>query len=1039
MKLTEIAIKRPAFMTMIFTALAVVGLFSYSIMGVDFLPKMEWPMVLVSVVYPGAGPKEVETQISKPVEEALSSLNNLKSIRTYSNENVSVGLVEFNMSADVNVALSDVDRKINEIKINLPKDILQPQIVKININSLPILRIAATSTLEGQKFYQLMKDKIKPRLEQADGVSSVVLVGGKEREIRVEIDNDKLKAFNLSLPQVTQVIGAENLDFPTGNIEQPEKKYTVRVAGKFNSVESIRNVIIASTSSGTIKLSDVAEVKDTYKEEYTYSRLDGTNGMGLIISKASDANSIKTSERVQKVIKELEKEFAADNLKFTVSQDITEFTKASVNEVYRDLGLAILMVALILFVFLHDLKNALIVLLSIPTSLISTFIMMNVFGFTINLITLMSLTLVIGILVDDSIVVLENIHRHLEMGEKPVDAAIKGRSEIGMAAIAITLVDVVVFLPISMVGGIVGKIFREFGLTIVVSTLLSLFVSFTLTPMLAARWSRVVQITKENLLGRFVLKFNSLETRLAARYKQLLGWALDHRKAVIGLCFFLLIAGLAMLPAGMIGTEFMPSVDRGEFAIEVEMPLGTNIERTNEAMMKIEKMISQSPDVERFYSVTGRTEQSWGEMNKPHLAQIQVKLKDGTKRKTQDVIEEFLAKANGVPGVKATASLIGIMGSADEAPIYLEIKGTDLDELVKASDKVFDIVKKAKGTRDVKNSWQEGQPELRVVIDRAKCADAGMTLGEVGQNLRNALEGDISTKFNENDTEYDMRILLSKKNRQNPDDISNLTMLNRFGKQIRLGDVARVFHGKGPSTIQRKDKIRVITITANLDDSRPLSEVTNEIKAQLETANLPQGINVGFAGASEDMQTMFSDMLLAIFFAIIFVYMIMVSLYESYMNPFIIMFSLPVALFGAFMALFLTGLNLNMFSMIGILMSMGLVTKNAILIVDYTNTIRRTKGVSLREALLEAGPIRLRPIIMTTSTMIIGLLPMAASAGGAGDMRTGLAVVVIGALVSSTLLTLVLVPVMYMVMDGLRSRFGRKKVPEAGYVPEATE
>ncbi len=1021
MKLTEVAIKRPAFMTMIFVALAVLGLYGYLQMGVDLLPKMDWPMVFVSTVYPGAGPEEVETQITKPIEESLSSLSGLKSLRAYSGENVAFFVIEFEMSVDVNVALNEVERKINEVKTTLPEDAKDPQVFKIDLNTAPILRVASTSNMETIDFYQLLKDKIKPKIEQTDGVAMVSLVGGKEREIRIEVDNDKLKSYNLSILQVTQILKAENLDFPTGKVEQKEKNYIVRVAGKLKGIDEIKNIILSTSQNGTVRLKDVASVLDTYKESYTLSRLNKDNSIGIIIQKSSDANSVKTSDEVRKTLQELEKQYSYINLHFTIAQDITTFTRDSLKEVGRDLGLAILLVAIVLFLFLHNIKNSLIVLLAIPTSLFSAFILMNIFGFTINLITLMALTLVIGILVDDSIVVLENIHRHLELGEQPKEAAIKGRGEIGLAAIAITLDDVVVFLPIAMLSGVVGKIFREFGLTVVVSTLFSLFVSFTLTPLLASRWSRVVHFVKETLLVKFIRKFEALQDRISDKYRELLRWALNHKKTVVIVSFSLTILSITLIPFGLVGTEFMPQPDRGEFALNIEMPIGTSIEGTNEATRKVEDMIKDMPQVEQYYTIVGRSESSFGSADKSNIGQIQIRLVSEKKRKesTQEIISQVVEKASTIPGVKATASLIGIFGSADMTPVAIEIKGEELDKLIAVSKKVNEIVSSTAGTRDVKSSWEEGQPEVKVVINREKCADLGLTVGEVASTLRNALEGDNDTKYKDGDTEYDIRVVLSKQNRTNPEDVGKITIINRMGKQVQLNEIASINYGTGPTQIQRKDRSRIITVYSNLDLTRPLGEVIEEIQNKIKAQNFPPEISIFYGGEAEDMQNMFADMLLAISFAILFVYMIMVSLFESYIHPFTIMFSLPVALVGALFALAITGETLNIFSMIGVLLSMGLVTKNAILLVDYTNTLR-SRGKSMIDALLEAGPIRLRPIIMTTATMVFGMLPLAVAAGAGGDFRRGLAIVVIGALLSSTMLTLVLVPVVYTIMESYR-------------------
>jgi HAE1 family hydrophobic/amphiphilic exporter-1 len=1008
---------------MIFSALAVLGFYSYLNMGVDLLPKMDWPMVFVATVYPGAGPKEVETQVSKPIEEALSSINGIKSLRTYSSENVSFAWIELNMSVDVNIALNDVERKISEIRMNLPKDCLQPQVSKADINSMPILRVSLTSNMQPEAFYQFVKDNVKTKLEQVEGVASVVVVGGKQREIRIEVDNEKLQAYNLSILQISQSLVAENIDFPTGKINESEKNYIVRVSGKYTNLDEVKNLILASTPSGKILLKDVANIVDTYKEDYTISRLKGEQSIGIIIQKASDANSIQTSDVVRKRLDQLEKNYSKNNLKFTIAQDITQFTRSSLDDVMRDLGLAILMVAFILFLFLHDIKNSLIVLLSIPTSLISTFIMMYVFGFTVNIITLLALTLVIGILVDDSIVVFENIHRYLEKGEKPKDAVLKGRVEIGFAAIAITLVDVVVFLPIAMVSGIVGKIFREFGLTVVVATLFSLFVSFTLTPLLASRWSKAVEFTKEKFLGRMILKFEGFMTRVGSGYGKVLVWALNHRKTVVFTSLGLFIISLSFLPLGLIGTEFMPNADRGEFAINMEMPFGTNIDKTNEATAKLEEFVRKMPEVEKYYTNVGRHEVAFGTAERSYYSQIQIKLIPANKRKsTQKIIDKLLDEASKIPGLKANGSLIGIFGAADESPIAIEVKGVDLDRIIAASERVLAVTEKIKGTRDVRTSWEEGQPEVKVIIDRTKCANFNISLSEVAFALRNAFEGDNTSKFKEEDTEYDLRVILSKKNRENPSDVSNMTILNRLGQQIKLGEIANIYYGKGPSQIARKDRSRVITITSNLDDSRPVGEIVADIEKGVKNLNLPPDIEIFYAGASEDMGNMFRDMMLAILFAILFVYMIMVSLFESFIHPFTIMFSLPVAFVGGFTALALTNNNLNVFSMIGILLSMGLVTKNAILLVDYTNNLRAT-GLGMKESLLKAGPIRLRPIIMTTATMVFGMMPLAIGAGSGGEFRTGMAVIVIGALISSTLLTLVLVPVIYTYMDGAKIRF----------------
>ncbi|MBN1979915.1 MAG: efflux RND transporter permease subunit, partial [Chitinivibrionales bacterium] len=867
MKVTEIAIKRPAFITMVFSALAVLGLYSYTQMSADFLPKIAWPMAFVTVPYPGAGPQEVESEISKPIEEALSSLSGLKSLRTYSNENVSFTWIEYSMSTNIDIAINDVDRKINSIRNNFPEGVLEPRVSKVDINATPILRLAALSQMQDEEFYQFVKDKIVPRLEQVIGVATVSIVGGKQREIRIEVDNDKLKAYSISIGQVSQKLAAENIDFPAGKIDQKVKRYIIRVSGKLTSLDAIRNVIILNTQAGPVYLKDVATVIDTYKENYTLGRLNTTSCIGLVIQKSSDANAIKCRDKIMTTLSTVQQEHGDRGVSFTVAQDITEYTRDSLDEVRRDMGLAICMVAMVLFLFLHNVRNSLIVLLSIPTSIITAVTVMYLLGFTLNMVTLMALTLVIGILVDDSIVVLENVHRHLETGQEPRIAALRGRSEIGLAAIAITLVDVVVFAPISMLSGVVGKVFKEFGITVVAATLVSLAVSFTLTPMLASRWSRIVHYRKGSFVKKIVDTLEGGQSMLNRSYGRLLQWALSHKTAVIAVSILLFGASVALIPLGFVGAEFMPSIDRGEFAIGIELPLGTNIEKTNEMTLQIEEMIQKIPEVKQYYTIVGRSEGAHSNAQRPNISQLQIKLHTGKKvRRTQEVIEEILKKANALPGVEVKASLIGLFGAADETPISIELKAEELELLIPASQQVMDLVKQTSGTRDVRSSWEEGQPELKVSIDRQKCGQYNLSVAEVGLMLRNAFEGDITTKYTESGIEYDMRVLLSSKNRINPEDVGRLSICNRFGQTVTLDEIAVVSISKGPSEIARKDRGRIITILSNLNGTRPLGDVTVDIEKKIKGLKLPSGITVFFGGDVENMQDMQKDMMKAIGF-----------------------------------------------------------------------------------------------------------------------------------------------------------------------------
>ncbi len=1023
MHLTQLAIRRPAFITMVFVGLAVLGIYSYSQMGVDLLPKMDWPIVSVVTVYPGAGPREVETDVSKPIEDALSSLNNVDNIRSYSRENVSVVVVQFSFATDVNTAANDVQRSVDIVRSRLPKDAEAPRIQKADLNSFPIVRISAQGEMEPTALYQFIKDRVKPALEHVPGVATIDLVGGKQREIKVMVSNAKLRAYNISLPQIAWALASDNLDFPAGSVSGTTKEYTVRLSGKFVSLAQLRSMVIASTSHGVVHLGDIADVNDAYKTDgQTYSRIGAESAIGMVIQKTSDANSVRTSDGIQKRLAQLETEYASRGLKFTMAQDITNFTRNSMDEVRRDLGLAILMVALTLFLFLHSARNSFIVLLSIPTSLITTFVFMYVMGFTLNLVSMMALALVIGILVDDSIVVLENIHRHLELGEEKKEAALNGRSEIGFAAIAITLVDVVVFLPIAMVGGLVGKIFREFGLTIVVSTLVSLLVSFTLTPMLASRWSSLTSYEEGSLLGKVVDWLESMQARLDSGYRGLLGWALNHKRKVLAISGFALIVSLLPIPLHLIGTEFLAQPDRGEFALIIEMPVGTPLEQTDITVGRIEKKIRQDKAVEKIFSTVGMSEQTFQKSTQSNLGQIQIRLVPAWDRKitTRNMMARVKEIAESYPGVTARTSVIGMWGTANYSPLEVEVQGEDLGEVVGASQKIIDIMARTGGVTDIKSTWETARPELQVVVDRERAASFGLTLGEVASVLQTAIQGTVVTKYSDNGTDYDIRLQLAEKDKAT--ELGNLTLTTRTGRQIALSQIASITRGDGPVEIDRKDRERLVTILGNLSGSKSLGDVTRDIREGIASAKLPSSVNVFFGGDNENMSDMFRDMGIALAMAVLFVYMIMVSLFESYAHPFTIMFSLPVALVGGLIALLLTGQTMNTFSMIGVIMSTGLVTKNAILLVDYTNTLRG-RGLGMIEAILEAGPTRLRPIVMTTATMVFGMLPLALGLGIGSEIRQSMAIVVIGALISSTLLTLVLVPVMYTYMDALKLRF----------------
>ncbi len=1031
MTLTQLSLKRPASLAMFFLAIVIVGMISYQWLPVDLLPSMNWPWVTVVTVWPGSGPKEVETMVSKPLEDAVVSLNKLKHIRTYNRENVSVMVLEFDMSANADVVTQETQRVINAARAQLPDDAEEPQLIKSDMGALPILRLAVSSQLSGADLFTLVDQKIKPRLEQIDGVGQVTLSGAEEREIQIAVDPEKLKTHGLSLADLNGILTADNLDVPAGKVYGQSQDFSVRVAGKYATLEEIERTRVPLPTGGAIFLRDVAAVTDTIKADRSLARLAGTGALGIQIVKQSQANSVKTAEKIRKELTSLEKQYGG-SIKFEVAQDITQFTRNAIAEVKRNIFEALIVVALVLLVFLHSLRNSLIVLVAIPISLISTFISMAMFGFSINLMTMMSMGMVIGVLVDDSIVVLENIHRWLKKGSDPATAAIQGRNEIGLAAVSISLVDVVIFMPVAFLGGLVGNIFREFSIAFVTAVLMSLLVSFTITPLLSSRLNNAQNVEGEKWMQGFKRRFERWYAGLEQFYRSVLTWALDHRLAVVLITSLMMVGSLALVPLGYIGADFVPAADRGEFAVATKMPLGTTLEESNTAVSRLEEYILGLPDVEQVLTVVGQQESEHGFEANPRLGAIQVKLKSRNERSKPTVLtqNEIAAYAKNLPGLEVTISDIGIFGMANAAPIQYEIRGQDLDSVQVAADYAMSVLRNVPGSRDVQTSYELGSPELQVVVDREKAANSLLTPGEIAMALRNAVNGYVVTRFRTGEVEVDVRSILAPRYRNNPALVTGIEIKNHAGQMVKLADVARIDRTSGPSSITRKDRERLVTVSANVV-GRSLGEVQGDFDQEMAKYSPPAGVSFFAFGDVENMREMMTDMIRAILLSVLFVYMILVVLYESYIHPFTVMFSVPVSLIGALLGLAITGYTLSMFSMIGILILMGLVTKNGILLVDFTNQLR-AQGMNMRQALLTAGPMRLRPILMTTLTMILGMMPLALALGEGSDMRAGMGVVIIGGLTSSLLLTLVLVPVMYTFMD----RFSRQRVPAPQTVPE---
>jgi hydrophobic/amphiphilic exporter-1 (mainly G- bacteria), HAE1 family len=1024
----ELSIKRPLIVFVLFSIIALLGIVTFKLLNINLMPKFETNVITITTIYPGASASEVETSVSKKIEDALSSLENLDKIKTVSQEGVSSIVLQLKSAANPTVSVEDAQRKVNAILSDLPTDVKAPTISKFALDELPIISIAVTADMDPTTLYKLTEDKVQPRLAKLQGVGQITLVGGNKREIRVNIDPERLKAYNLSILQVLQAIQKANQDFPTGKVEETDKQYTVRLSAKYNSLEQLKNTAITVGAEGNrILVKDVAEIQDGMTDQEELSRLNKKTSIGIQVKKQTDANTVEVARLVKEEMKQIEKEYTSENLKYEIASDSSTFTMDSVNAVVEDLVLAILIVSFICLIFLHSLRSALVVMVAVPLSMLPAFIFLYLFGYSLNVMSLMALSLAVGILVDDSIVVVENIHRHLEMGKGKVKAALEGSKQIVATAASITLVIVVVFLPLAISGGLVGKILQEFAFPLIVSTLTSLLVSFTLTPLLQSKFGKMEDLSRDTVANKFSRGVEAAFNKLKSLYESVLRWGLEYRKTVFALVVVLFIGSLGLFAAGLIGAAFIPNTDQGEFIVEMEMAPQISVYENNLLAQKAENLLLSKPEITKVFTNVGTSSNMLSSTAKNNITQMTVSMVEKNKRKisvedySQIVRTELSAM---LPGVKVRVSPTSIAGGAGNSPIQIQVKGADLDKVEQGAAIVKAIVLKTPGTSDVKYSIDDPKPEIQVQINRDKMAQLGLSIYDVGATLRTSLAGNTDSKYKDGNYEYDINIKFDKFDKQNLDDVSKITFLNDKGQLIELKQFADVSQSVGPSMLERNDRITSITVNSNVV-GRPTGTVSEEISKAIK-GKLPQGVSIEDAGSIKQQNEAFSSLLFSLIAAIILVYLIMVALYNSLLYPFVVLFSIPVAMIGSFMALALTMENLTIFSIVGLITLIGLVAKNAILIVDFTNNLR-AEGKELKEALIEAGKERLRPILMTTLAMVFGMLPIAIATGAGAEIKNGMAWVIIGGLTSSLLLTLILVPAVYLSLENLATGFRAKQ------------
>lgn len=1011
MNITRFSIKRPIGICMIYALICVLGIISYFRIGVELLPEVDSPYISVIVSYPGASTESVEQQVTKPIEDQLSSISHFKQVRSATRPGRAEIFVELDAAADADLVAIEATKKVSSIRKDLPEDISEPVVLKRSSEEYPILQLAVTAPYALDDIYSLADSSFREKLQQASGVADVAVSGGREKEVAVEVDKDRLDAYGLTLQDVITAVKKENVIVSPGSVYTDVLERTVRMSAQYKEPREIESVQLKGRY-GTVELGQLAKVQAKDKRAAAYSRVDGSEAVSLEVYKASGANIVDTADNVRKQLDALRQQYP--DYTFTLVYDQSHFVRESLSNTLQTLLEGLVTTGVVLYLFLRGWKSSMAVMIAIPTSLIATFFLMYLAGFTFNMMSLMGMALCIGILVDDSIVVLENIHRYLHEGWAADEAAEHGRNEIGMAAIAMTLCDVVVFLPIAFMQSATGKFFQQFGLTIVFATLMSLVVSFTLTPMLASKfYAHGLEEPQGNLWGRF----DKWEQRCIDGYEKLLHYCLERPKKVLTAVGAVFVGAVLLVPLGIVGSEYMPQTDESAIQVNLELPIGYNADQTNDALLVFEDYLAGVPEIEH-YMTNVTTTQSNGK--------ITISLVDRSQR-SKDVwqiareIRSFASQNLGGIKIRVNeiqSSVTGVSGGRTlvRSPVQLELKGGDMEQLLRDAAKVEKIFASVQGIKDIKNSYVEGMPEIKVIADRDKLRYYGASIDAISRSF-NAAVGGRSAGVLANDAanrgnDTDITVRFSGSDGFSLEDIRRLPVRTDRGS-VYLGDVAKVEEGVGPITIRRVNKERIINIQSNLAD-RPLNEALRELRQKLDAAEL--GSSYEFAGQAVSMDDSFKEMAMALSLSLLLIYLLLAVLYESVFTPLIRMFSLPLGIIGAILALLLTHNTVNLYSLIGILVMDGLVAKNGTLLLDYTLTLMH-RGKSACEAVVEAGKVRLKPIFMTALTMVVGMLPTALAMSEGSETRVSMAWVIIGGMITSTVFTLLIIPIIFLWLE----------------------
>ena len=1007
MQISATAIRRPVFTTMVITALVVFGAIAYQSLPTSLFPDVDFPIVTVTVLYEGADPETVETEVTDRIEEAVNTINGIKSLRSESAEGIAQVFIEFELERDIDIASQDVRDKVAAIRGELPKEIDPPIVEKFDPDSAPILAIVLAGRVSIRDLTQFADDILKPRIEGIEGVGSVKLVGGREREVRVWLRVDDLRGYKVTSQDVIDSLQKGNIEFPGGRVETGARELVVKTKGEIDRVRDFEDLVLACRNGTPIRLKDVADVEDGMEELRSLSRLNGRRAVSLLVRRQSGTNLVAVATEVKSQLDAAHATLPPGH-EIILAQDLSTFVSDSLNEAQGELIRGGCLAVLVILLFLRSFRGAFVASITIPTTIVATYSFMLAMGFTLNVMSVLALSISVGMIIDDSIVVLENTYRHMEGGKRRLDAAVAGMEEIGFAVVATSVAIGAVFIPVAFMKGLVGQFFYEFGLTVTFAVAISTFIALTLSPMLC---SRMLKVTPTHGRTFWVLEwfFRALESA----YRAILGYSLRHRALVLFIAAGLFVGSLGLTP--FIGKEFVPAADEAQFNIQVETPLGSSTERTSRILGEIESRIRQLPHVTDLYTTIGA-----GQEGRVNMATLQVQLTDKSSRTLgqQAIMAMARERLTDLTHVKTSVELIPRVsgGGFRAAPLQYNLRGHDLSKLESLSSDVIERMQQVPGIVDVNSTYDATKPEVAIIPNRERAADLGVTLDTLGKAVNALIGGRAVTTYEEGGESYDVRVRLAQSGRNRPEDIYALPLRTRSGDLVELYNLVTVTETTGPVQIDRQDRLRQITIMANLEPSKPLAEAIANIGDIERGLSLPSDVSATFTGFGDLMKESFENINFSLALAIILIYMILASQFESFVHPLTIMLSLPLSVGGALGGLALTGRTLNIFSMIGMIMLMGLVTKNAILLVDYTNLLRR-RGLEKTEALLTAGPVRLRPILMTAFSTMAGMLPIALGFGAGAETRAPMGTCVVGGMLTSTLLTLVVVPVMYSIVD----------------------